>query len=174
MSESEEDLLISDLGLEELKRIYDNESERQRNLDTKSATILGFATLVVTILVFILKYFIETRDPISHFDVYVALSTISILLIGLSLFFLIYGFLVRQYAYPFEYRANKIRRYLTVSQSKLKDDLITRYGIAIADNREKNEKKGRSLRIATISLAVGVLFSLISPLALLWLKFLKF
>jgi len=165
--------ILSQVGLEELRRTYDQEIERKQTLETKAATVLGFATLVITILTFILGFFFTNNFNKFELLIYAILVSISVIILAISIYFLIKVFLVTRVSSPFRYDVNEIRHYLERPSDKLENDLLLNYGRSVGDYYNNNEEKADSLKYATILLPIGVLIAIIPPLIVFWLKVLR-
>ena len=103
---------ISDLGIEELKRIYDFELSRNNSLESKASSILGFVTLVVTILIFVLNFFLNSTDKIPGFIFFAIVNTLGIIIIISSLYYIINTLRIRVYITPFDSNPNELKNYL--------------------------------------------------------------
>lgn len=168
MTESNNKSIISNLGLEELKRIYNSEIERTKNIDSKASTVLGFVSLIVTILLFILKYFIDHPGNMTGLYIYGIL--ISMIFLAASLILLINAFRIRDFLSPFPLdKKDNLRLYLTCQEDKFQEMYITKYLNSIQITYSNNQSKAKSLKWATILLAIGILITLISTFLILWL-----
>lgn len=154
--------IITKLGLKELLRIYDSEMDRQTKLDSKAASVLGFASIVVTILLFNIKFFLDNPDNMSIFYFY--WISISIIIITLSLISLMYSIRVRNYKNPVPYnKLDDLRSYLTIyPEENLKEEMLNRYGDCIRINHGENDRKAYSFQLGVILLSIGVLVALFS------------
>lgn len=163
---------ISDVGVDELRRIFDFEINRSNSLESKAAAVLGFSTLAVTILIFILDFFISNAGENPGLIIFTTLSTLSIILISLSLVNLIYVLKIQKYPVPFEYNSDNLQLYLRKSLDKFKNIMLEEYMQSISEMYKINKRKANSLSTAIIFLVSGILISIISPWILLWIRIL--
>jgi len=90
-----------DLGIDEIQRIYDFEMRRNDSIESKASYLIGFASLTITILLFIINFYLSNNDKINGFSYLVFISITGLALVVLSLIFLIAIIATRQYETPF-------------------------------------------------------------------------
>ncbi len=100
---------ISELGIDELKRIFDFEINRSNTLESKASAALGFVTITITILIFLLNFIISNLTKTPKLIIFAYLSTLSIIFISSSLIYLISVLKIKNYPLPFEYNPNNLR-----------------------------------------------------------------
>ncbi len=166
------DVNISDLGIDELRRIFDFEIDRSNSLESKAAAIFGFAALVVTILIFIMNYFLTANVKNLELFTVAIFSSASIIIIFFSLIYLLKSLRIRDYPIPFDFNPNNIREYLIRSPDEIKNEMMENYRRSISKISIVNKQKANSLNNAIILLLIGVLLSIIMSLSLIWIRIL--
>jgi len=164
----------ADLGIDELRLIYDREESRNNTFESKAAALFGFSSLLISILIFTLNSVLSSPNNISlTFDIIsiinvtgIVVIVIGIFIISLSLINLINVLKIRKYLTPFAFDPNDIHFLLKMPLKDLKNDIIEDYRRSIPHFACINKKKADSLDKAINMLKFGVPISII-PLIIL-------
>ena len=169
-------LKISNLGIEELRLVYDREESRNNTFETKAASLFGFSSLLISILVFTLgsifdSPFILDFNIISTIIVTcIVLVVIGFLIIGFGLKNLINILEIRKYLTPFAFDPNEIHKLLSMPPEDLEDSIIDDYRRSIPHFACNNKRKADSLNKAVNLLKFGIPLSIIPIIILLLIK----
>lgn len=177
---------ISELGIEELRLMYDREESRNDTFETKASSLFGFSSLLIGILIFtlnsilsdsentILSLILSISSNISLWSIIsiilLILNIIGILIIFLGLISLINALKIRNYMTPFAFDPNEIHLLLIKSSEDLKNYMIEDYRRSIPHIFCLNEKKADYLDKAINYLKQGIFLSIMPLMFLLFIK----
>ncbi|BDZ71947.1 hypothetical protein [Methanobacterium petrolearium] len=163
---------VSKLGLNELRLIYDREEHRNSTIESKTAGLFGFSSLLVALLVFTLNSILSNIGTLPWLaQKIIQLSNIiGICLIFLCLISLLQILKIREFITPFAFDPNDIEALLAKSDEELTDFITEDYRKSVSHLNCVNEKKADLLEDALKKLKFGVYFSLIPLIGFLILK----
>lgn len=162
----------SNLGLHELRLIYEREELRNSTIESKTAGLFGFSSLLVALLIFTLNSLLSDSGTIPYFVIVIieALNIIGIIAIFLCLLSLLKILKIREFITPFAFDPNDIEVLLSKSEEDLTNFITEDYRISVSHTYCVNEKKADLLEKSLRMLTIGVYLSLIPLIFFLILK----
>ena len=162
---------ISEIGLQEARRVYDSEEKRTASLESKAASLFGLVTLVVSILIFILNNLLTTTTNPVIYEILI-FNIFGIIITSLSLIWLVNALWIRKVEVPFIYNPNTIFAKCSQCEDILKEDLVDNYRLATPKLYEVNQMKAKSFHWGLLFLLSGFAISISSLLLFLCYNYL--
>lgn len=162
----------SKLGLKELRLIYEREEIRNSTIESKTAGLFGFSSLLVALLIFTLNSLLSGPGNIPYVLLVIieAINIIGIIAIFLCLLSLLNILKIREFFTPFAFDPNDIELLLSKSEDDLTEFITEDYRISVSQTYCVNEKKADLLEESLRMLTIGVYLSLIPLIFFLILK----
>lgn len=143
-----------ELTLDEARRIYEEEVDRRRNLETKASALIAAAGVLLT--------FIGTVNAIS----WIATTLVVVFVLG-SLFLGLFALRIQGYEQPHG-DPGDFYGYARLSEAEGRDKFLLNYIRVIEANTEESDKKVDWIRRSFISLLLSFLVLGMSILAESW------
>jgi len=170
----------ADLGIDELRLIYDREESRNNTFESKAAALFGFSSIILSILIFTLNSVLSSPETIPllilfGIDIpllilFGLLNLIGIFIIFRGLIIIINVLKIRNYMTPFAFDPNEIRSLLLKPSEDLKNYIIEDYRRSIPYFYCLNDNKAKLLKEALKWLKIGIFLSIIPLIVLLLIK----
>ena len=160
---------ISELGIEELRLVYDREESRNDTFETKAASLFGFSSLLVSILVFTLTSLLSNLGNII-LVILAIINLIGIFVIFFSLSRLLDVLKISKYMTPFVFDPNELDSLVKMPSDALKKYILEDYKRSIPHIYCLNDKKADLLDSSVLWLKRGIIISFLPLILFLLIK----
>lgn len=161
--------------LEELRQTFSRLENLNNTLESKAATLFGFAAVLISVMIFTLSSILSTPLNLSTFTIYAeytffGLIVVLLIVILRGLTYLLEVIKLRKYTYPFYFDPNLILKTIKLSPENFKNEIIKDYRLAIPNHTCINEKKVALLNKGVKWLTGGFLASFILMMIFILIK----
>lgn len=149
-------------ALEECIRTYEREITRKNSLESKATALLNTNAIVVSILNSFIAFIVAGIVTFNYFEILIFLNIISIILIGISIYWSLNVLKLKKQFIPFDVKnPNLLMKKLNKKDDDLINELMKRYLFIISEIHKFNNNKVVSLEASRRFLIIGIAVSFI-------------
>lgn len=159
------------LGLTEIRLQFDREENRKQALESKASYILGFISLMITVILtiivdIVLKSYSLINAPFNY--IIIILTLLFLIFLGISAGFCINILTIKKIYYPYDsLKPNKFKDRFSKDEENLDINLYDSYLTATYSNNIRNNKKADFITYSIYFLTGGIVVLIILIISLL-------